>query len=76
MTISKNISVEQTLRQRYLSAGAVAVLMALTWLIFLPWLGQQPAVRRHVDSLHAADINASAMFYSELDCKYLLQRRR
>ena len=63
------------LQLRWLKASAAAGSLAVTWLVVLPWLGEQPAVRRHVDSLHAADINASAMFYSELDCKYLLQRR-
>lgn len=59
---------------KLLSAGLSLVAIALVWLVFLPWLGQRPAVRRHVDALHAADINASAMFYSELECQQWLQR--
>ncbi|MGN6134584.1 MAG: hypothetical protein ACTHOU_08790 [Aureliella sp.] len=57
---------------RWLSAIAVVLGLALVWLVVLPWLGEQAPVRRHVDALHAADINASAMFYSELECGYML----
>jgi hypothetical protein len=55
--------------------GLVAVSsLGLIWLVILPWLGERAAVRYHVETLHAADVNASAMFYSELECKYLLAR--
>ena len=54
--------------------GSITLLLiAMFWLLFLPWLGERPVVRRHVDRLHAADINASAMFYSELECQQWLQ---
>ncbi len=61
-------------RTRWLSSLAALGSMGLLWLVILPWLGTQTAVREHVDALHAANINASAMFYSELECQYLLQR--
>ncbi len=48
--------------------------IALVWLVFLPWLGAQPAVRQHIERLDAADVNASAMFYTELECQYRLQK--
>ena len=60
--------------QRWLSAIAMLMSMALMWLVVLPWLGQQAPIRKHVDALHAADINASAMFYSELECGYMLRK--
>ena len=60
--------------RKLLSATATVLAMAMFWLVFLPWLGQRPAVRQHVDTLHAADINASAMFYSELECQQWLQK--
>ena len=60
--------------RRWLSATGVVLAMALVWLVVLPWLGRQTVIRSHVDALHAADINASAMFYSELDCRYMLAR--
>ncbi len=47
---------------------ATLIAMSVIWLVFLPWLADRRAVRDHVDRLHAANINASAMFYSELDC--------
>lgn len=53
---------------------AAMVAMAMMWLIVLPRLSQQSRVRAHIDALHAADINASAMFYSELECKQWLER--
>lgn len=59
--------------RRWLSAAATLAAVALIWLVILPWLAEQPPIRQHVDSLHAADINASAMFYSELECGYMLR---
>lgn len=59
--------------QRWLSAAAVGLAVALLWLVVLPWLGDCQPIRQHVDALHAADINASAMFYSELECGYMLR---
>ena len=60
-------------RQRWFSAAAVALSVAVLWLVVLPWLGKQRPIREHVDALRAADINASAMFYSELECGYMLR---
>ena len=59
---------------RWSSALAAVAGLAIFWLGVLPWLSSQASIRRHVDSLHAADVNASAMFYSELECSYLLRR--
>jgi hypothetical protein len=41
--------------------------VAYFWLVFLPWLADRPVVRQHVDFLNDRRINASAMFYTELD---------
>lgn len=62
------------MNRKLIAASLSITAIALFWLVFLPWLGTQPAVRQHVDSLHAADINASAMFYSELECQQWLQK--
>lgn len=60
---------------RQLFTGLAALVgLGLTWLVVLPWIGKQPPVRQHVETLHAADVNASAMFYSELECKYMLAK--
>jgi len=45
---------------------AIAVVVIL-WLVFLPWLADRPVVRKHVDFLNDRRINASAMFYTELE---------
>lgn len=47
----------------FFAAGCVGWI----WLIGLPWLGQWQPVREHVDRLNAQRINASAMFYTELE---------
>lgn len=60
-------------RQRWLRAAAALAAVAAIWLVALPWLGEQRPIRQHVDALHEADINASAMFYSELECGYMLR---
>lgn len=62
------------MNRKLFSAGVSMLAIALVWLVFLPWLGERPAVRSHVDRLHAANINASAMFYSELECQELLEK--
>lgn len=45
---------------------AVAVILLL-WLIVLPWLADQPPVRRHIEFLEQRRIDPSAMFYTELE---------
>jgi hypothetical protein len=60
--------------KRYRAGLLAATAVALVWLVVLPWVADQALIRQHVDALHAADINASAMFYSELECRYLLDR--
>lgn len=62
------------MKRKLFSTIVTVFVMAAFWLVFLPWLGKQPPVRRHVDTLHAAEINASAMFYSELECQHWLQK--
>ncbi|MFN7734341.1 MAG: hypothetical protein ACK5OB_20780 [Pirellula sp.] len=46
-----------------LAAGCIGWI----WLVGLPWLGQWQPVRQHVDRLNTQRINASAMFYTELE---------
>ncbi len=60
--------------KRWCRAILAASALGFVWLIILPRMASQPAIRDHIDRLHEADINASAMFYSELDCLYLLRR--
>jgi hypothetical protein len=49
------------------SAAAALALIAVVWLVVLPGIGRLPAVRRHSDAMRAGEIEASAMFYTELN---------
>ncbi|WP_164100737.1 hypothetical protein [Candidatus Laterigemmans baculatus] len=46
------------------AAGCVAI--ALLWLLVLPAVGQQRAVRRHIDRNRAQGIHPDALFYTEM----------
>ncbi len=41
--------------------------IAAVWLIVLPWIGRHETVRDHITFLDERDIDASAMYYTELD---------
>lgn len=41
--------------------------IAAVWLIVLPWVGRHETVRDHIQFLDERDIDASAMYYTELD---------
>jgi hypothetical protein len=55
-----------------LAAGALAAI----WLLLLPALLHLAPIRRHVDHLEARQIDASAMYYTELDPGFLIDGRR
>jgi hypothetical protein len=46
-------------------AGAVAVIVAV-WCGLLPWLGRTGLVERHVRRLERQEVDAAAMYYTEL----------
>jgi hypothetical protein len=46
-------------------AGAVAVIVAV-WCGLLPWLGRTDTVERHVRRLERQEVDAAAMYYTEL----------
>lgn len=50
--------------QRLVMATAT---IAAVWLIVLPWIGRHETVRDHITFLDDREIDASAMFYTELD---------
>lgn len=60
--------------KRWISAVIALLSIAWIWLVVLPWVGRHAAVQAHVERLHAADINASAMFYTELECQQWLRK--
>ncbi len=54
------------------SAGIAQLVLAITmiacfWCVVLPWYGSQPAMEKHLQFLDDRGIDASAMFYTELD---------
>lgn len=46
---------------------AVWLLITLVWLLVLPQLAREPSRAAHIQALHAAGIDPSAMYYSELE---------
>jgi hypothetical protein len=46
-------------------AGAVAIILAI-WCGVLPWIGRTHAVDRHVRRLERQQVDAAAMYYTEL----------
>lgn len=43
------------------------VLIGVVWLVVLPWLAAQPAMKRHRQWLDDRGIDPGAMYYTELD---------
>lgn len=50
-----------------LRLAAATAVGAVLWLVFLPWIGRQPAVDRHVQLMESHDVNPAAMVYTELE---------
>lgn len=46
-------------------AGAVAIIVAV-WCGLLPWLGRTDTIERHVQRLERQEVDAAAMYYTEL----------
>jgi len=45
----------------------LSVALAATWLVVLPWLGRQPAVRAHIERNESQGIDPTAKFYTETE---------
>jgi hypothetical protein len=41
--------------------------MVLVWSVFLPWVGRWWVVREHLELMERSNINAGAMFYTEVE---------
>jgi hypothetical protein len=52
---------------RWVRLGLSTVGIVFVWLVLLPCVGRFPAVQCHLEHLEARNINASAMFYTELE---------
>lgn len=55
-----------------MSGGAIRLLAAvlgivLMWGVVLPWMGSWGVVRAHLELLERENINAGAMFYTEVE---------
>jgi hypothetical protein len=65
---------------RFISRSAMHLLLATAtlaavWLLLLPALLQLAPIRNHVDYLDAHEVDASAMYYTELDPEFLIDNR-
>ena len=47
--------------------GIAAVVIAVLWLIVLPWIAERPRMAAHLQWLDTHKIDPSAMFYTELE---------
>lgn len=45
----------------------VAILLAASWLVLLPWIGKMPGVEDHIRNMRQKRIHPDAMFYTELE---------
>ena len=52
------------------------VVIAITWLGILPWLGRLPLVEEHIARQQRLGIDPSAMFYTELEIMPEIAHRR
>jgi hypothetical protein len=66
MSISRSTQTPQVLKSSA-SLAAAGLVMMLIWGWLLPWLSHQQMVKRRLDFLDAHGIDASAMYYTELD---------
>ncbi|MCC9608691.1 hypothetical protein LOC68_09000 [Blastopirellula sp. JC732] len=64
------------LRRRWIRLGLAVGLVAFTWLVVLPRLADAPPVKRHIQTMKAAGIDPSAMYYTELEPHLFLQPQK
>ena len=53
--------------QRFLGLIAITIAVSAVWLVVLPWIGRWESVENHLELLDSRRIDASAMFYTELE---------
>ena len=53
--------------QRYLGLISITIAAGAIWLVVLPWIGSWESVENHLELLESRRIDASAMFYTELE---------
>jgi hypothetical protein len=52
--------------KKWMQLAGASLAIGLVWLVLLPRLSDWSPVRRHIETMRAADIQVDAMFYSEL----------
>jgi hypothetical protein len=67
-----NISTGQGGPRSWRYSGLIRLAMwvvpvAILWLLVLPWLARRPVVADHIQWLDDHDVDASAMYYTELE---------
>jgi hypothetical protein len=67
-----NISTGQGGARSLRYSGLIRLVMwvvpvAILWLLVLPWLARRPVVADHIQWLDEHDVDASAMYYTELE---------
>ena len=50
-----------------LRLAACASIVAVAWLVVLPWVGRHPSIEQHVRTMEAGEVNPAAMVYTELE---------
>jgi len=58
-----------------LRLGVVTSVMAVIWLLVLPWVAAQPKMAAHLEHLDEQGIDPSAMFYTDLDAMQPILKR-
>jgi hypothetical protein len=46
---------------------ATSGVLAVLWLVFLPWLGSRPELRRQMEFFDRQGVDPSAMYYTDLE---------
>lgn len=60
---------------RLLRLGLALLIVSAIWLVLLPLASRAPAVASHMENLDEHNVDASAMYYTELDMmKPIFQR--
>ena len=63
-------------KKSWLQLSVACLCIILIWGFFLPWLGEQEAIKNHIESMEAKGIDPAAMFYTDIDAMELYYRGR
>jgi hypothetical protein len=63
-----NEFLRRLLSRKIIKLAIACSVLLIVWLVLLPWLAAQPSVESRLDFLDQNGIDASAMYYTELEC--------